>query len=502
MPEAEYLPEGNRNLVLGILLPPPGYNIEEITRIGHGIEADLRPLWEAEGEPEDGRPAISNFFYVASGTQVFMGARTRDPARIRELMPVMQESLGKVPGMIALVFQSSIFARGLGSGRSVDVEFTGPDMEHLMALGGRSFGATMGALPGAQVRPKPSLDLGNPELVVVPDRLRATDVDLPLPDLALALSAMVDGARISRYTHEGEEIDITLYASRTGNTDPFMVAPAGRDRVPRLPLRTERGDTVTLDAVTRVVETSGPTQINHVERQRSVVISAVPPEEMSLEAAMAAVTAQVIEPLRAEGALAPPYGARLTGTADELAVTMGALKWNVLLAVVIVFLLMAALFESFLYALVIMVAVPTAAAGGILGLSAVNAFVAPQRLDILTMLGFVILVGTVVNNAILIVHQSLIYIREEAASHREAIRRAVRVRVRPIFMSTLTTVFGMAPLVTWTGPGSELYRGIGSVVVGGLLLSTFFTLVLVPVLFSLLMDLRSRMTGIEPEKAA
>jgi len=190
-----------------------------------------------------------------------------------------------------------------------------------------------------------------------------------------------------------------------------------------------------------------------------------------------------------------PYAARLTGTADELSVTMRALKWNVILAVAIVFLLMAALFESFLFALVIMVAVPTAAAGGVLGLLAVDAWVAPQRLDILTMLGFVSLVGIVVNNAILIVHQTLIFMRERATSPRDAPKRAVRVRVRPIFMSTLTTVFGMVPLVTFTGPGSELYRGIGSVVVGGLLLSTVFTLVLVPVLFSLLMDLRIKLTG-------
>ena len=111
------------------------------------------------------------------------------------------------------------------------------------------------------------------------------------------------------------------------------------------------------------------------------------------------------------------------------------------------------------------------------------------------MLGFVILVGIVVNNAILIVHQTLIYIREESLHHLQALNRAVKVRVRPIFMSTLTTVFGMFPLVVWTGPGSELYRGIGSVVVGGLLLSTLFTLFLVPVLFSLLMNLKLRLTG-------
>ncbi len=497
MPQAEYLPEGNRNLVLGILLPPPGYNVAEITRIGRDIEADLAPLWQTDQPEVDGKPAITNFFYVASGSQVFMGARTRDPERIRDLMPVMRQSLGEVPGMIALVFQSSIFARGLGSGRSVDIEFTGPDLNHLVALGGRAFGMTMGAMPGAQVRPKPSLDIGQPEIRVVPDRLRADAVGLPLNELGMTLSALVDGATVSTFPDDGEEIDLTLYAGDPKASGTLWRVKSGAEMGPvaSLPIRTASGSIVTLDSVSQVRETSGPTQINHVERQRSVVIAAVPPEQMSLEAAMKAATDQVIEPLRQQGMLSPPYSARLTGTVDELSVTMAALKWNVLLAITIVFLLMAALFESFLFALVIMVAVPTAAAGGILGLLAVDAWVAPQRLDILTMLGFVILVGIVVNNAILIVHQTLIFMRERGMAHRDALKRAVQVRVRPIFMSTLTTVFGMLPLVTFTGPGSELYRGIGSVVVGGLLLSTVLTLVLVPVLFSLLMDLRLRITG-------
>jgi HAE1 family hydrophobic/amphiphilic exporter-1 len=497
MPEAEYLPEGNRNLVLGILLPPPGYNVDEITQIGHKIEADLAPLWETDQPEVDGKPAVSNFFYVASGSRVFMGARTRDPDRIRDLMPVMRESLGQVPGMIALVFQSSIFARGLGSGRSVDVEFTGPDLEQLVALGGRTFGMVRGVMEGAQVRPKPSLDIGNPEIRVVPDRLRASAVGLPLDDLGITLSALVDGATVSTFPHEGEEIDLTLYAGDpAASSKPWrVVSGAEMGPVAKLPIRTASGATITLDAVSQVWETSGPTQVNHVERQRTVTISAVPPESMSLQAAMETITEKVIGPLKSQGMLSPPYSARLTGTADELSVTMGALKWNVILAVAIVFLLMAALFESFLYALVIMIAVPTAAAGGVLGIMAVNAWVAPQRLDILTMLGFVILVGIVVNNAILIVHQTLIFIRTQAIGYQDALTQAVRVRVRPIFMSTLTTVFGMIPLVTFTGPGSELYRGIGSVVVGGLLFSTLFTLVLVPVLFSLLMDAKAKITG-------
>ena len=111
------------------------------------------------------------------------------------------------------------------------------------------------------------------------------------------------------------------------------------------------------------------------------------------------------------------------------------------------------------------------------------------------MLGFVILIGTVVNNPILIVHQSLNLVREQNLRPREAILESVRTRIRPILMTTLTTVLGLMPLVLFPGAGSELYRGLGSVVLGGLLVSTVFTLVLVPTLFSLVMDAKRFFVG-------
>ena len=149
---------------------------------------------------------------------------------------------------------------------------------------------------------------------------------------------------------------------------------------------------------------------------------------------------------------------------------------------------MSALFGSFIYPFVIMFSVPLAAAGGFMGLFLVNRYIDYQPLDVLTMLGFVILIGLVVNNAILIVHQALNFIRGNEMTPREAIRESVRTRIRPIFMSAFTSVMGMLPLVLFPGAGSELYRGIGSVITGGLLISTIFTIFLVPSIFSLVLD--------------
>ena len=205
---------------------------------------------------------------------------------------------------------------------------------------------------------------------------------------------------------------------------------------------------------------------------------------------MQRIETQIVAPLRARGELDDGYMINLAGTADKLRETWRSLRWKIVLALAITYLLMAALFESWLYPFVILFSVPLGAVGGILGLRLLNVFVF-QPLDVLTMLGFVILIGTVVNNAILIVHQSLNLIRNQGLTPREAVPESVRTRIRPIFITTMTTVLGLLPLVLFRGAGSELYRGLGSVVLGGLLVSTLFTLVLVPTVFTFTMDAKS-----------
>ncbi len=235
---------------------------------------------------------------------------------------------------------------------------------------------------------------------------------------------------------------------------------------------------------------SGPEQVNHRERVRAITIEISPPPEVALEDAMQMIERDIVGPIKASGQLAGGYQMNLAGTADKLRQTWIALRFNVMLALLITYLLMAALFESWLYPLVIILSVPLGAVGGILALYVLNRFI-PQPLDTLTMLGFVILIGTVVNNPILIVHQSLNLVREEAMTPSQAILESVRTRIRPIFMTTTTTVLGLLPLVLFPGAGSELYRGLGSVVLGGLAVSTLFTLVFVPTLFSLTMEARA-----------
>ncbi|MBW1783060.1 MAG: efflux RND transporter permease subunit [Deltaproteobacteria bacterium] len=481
-PQADYLPEGNRNMILGIVIPPPGYSIDEYEAVGKFVEEELRKYWEADGDASLDGPPIDNVFFVAYGQRVFMGASTKDPLRAKELIPILKRILRSVPGMITVVKQTSLFARATGAGRSIDVDISGPHLPGLMALAQRVFGDIMGRIPDCQLRPIPSLDLGNPEMRIIPDRDKAARVGLTAQEIGVNVDALLDGYKVGEVRRFGSNIDLTLMGRENTIT--------GTHDFETLQLNTPLGNRVTLGSVATVALVAGPAQINHIERLRSVTIQVIPPKQMPLARAMAIIRNQVVAPLAASGELKAPYIINLSGTADDLTQTRKALQGNFLLALVITFMLLAALFESFLYPLVIMFSVPLAAAGGFLGLDLMNRFIAFQPLDVLTMLGFVILIGVVVNNAILIVHQALNFMREMDLPPREAIRQSVRTRIRPIFMSAFTSVMGMLPLILFPGAGSELYRGLGSVIVGGLIVSTVFTLFLVPSLFSLVMDAR------------
>ncbi|MFH1920346.1 MAG: efflux RND transporter permease subunit [Planctomycetota bacterium] len=513
MPQVEYLPTGNRNLVIAILLPPPGYSIERSLQIGTELEEATRPYWDVSGsntqsDTETGKrgfPQISDYFFVARGRQVFMGLRALDPNRAGELVDLVYGLTSEMPGTIARVSQRSLFSRELATGRTVDIEITGPELKRLIDLGKEIFfelspkvkndQADEGqadqeqVIPGGRAFPIPSLDLNSPELWVLRKSEQATDMGVSTEELGYTVDALVDGAYATDYYVGGDKIDLTIVGNQ-------RFADRTQD-LAQLPVATPSGNVARLDGLADVVYAGGPEQINRRERQRAITISVTPPLEMPLEAAIHEINEKIVRPRIESGMLGDEYQINLAGTADKLQATWQALRWNFVLALLVTYLLMAALFESWLYPFVIILSVPLGAVGGLIGLVLLNQYLAllpnstPQTLDVLTMLGFVILIGTVVNNPILIVHQSLNHMRQEGMSPNEAILASVRTRIRPIFMTTSTTVLGLAPLVFFPGAGSELYRGLGAVVLGGLLVSTVFTLILVPTLFSLMMETKA-----------
>ena len=496
-PEVEYLPEGNRNFVFCGLSPPPGYNIEQLMKMGEILEKDLQPYWDVDPDSAEAEnldfPPISYYFYGVFGTRVMMGGSAFDPSRVRELIPIMKQVGSQFPGTRAFAQQSSLFERGRSAGRSIDIEISGGDLNHLIALGRRVLKDVETIMPEAQANPQPSLDLSSPEIHVQPKLVEAAEMGVSAADLGYAVNAFVDGAYAGDYFVDGDKIDLTIIGDQSfaGRTQDIL----------SLPVATAGGQVVPLSALANVNYSSGPESIMRRERQRAITISVVPPIEMPLEQAMQLIDEKILNQLQSEGIFDGETMISLSGAADKLRQAWEALRWNLLLALAITYLLMAALFESWLYPFVILFSVPMGAVGGVLGLWTLNFFVY-QALDILTMLGFIILIGTVVNNAILIVHQSLNYIRD-GVEPRQAVPESVRIRIRPIFITTTTTVLGLLPLVIFPGAGSELYRGLGAVVLGGLVVSTMFTLFLVPAVFVLMWDLRqgaSRMIWGRPDR--
>ncbi|MDP7097248.1 MAG: efflux RND transporter permease subunit [Rhodospirillales bacterium] len=481
LPKLDYLPNGNRNLLSGVIVPPPGYNLKTMAEIAIGIESEIRHLWSSETGPrsEPGQPPkIQRFFFVAHSGSTYLGAASEEPGRVKELLPVLQKASFHEPGTFGFISQRSLFGRGISGARRIDLNISGPELEVILDVARQAAILVDAAMPrakGTQIRPQPGLELGAPEVRIIPNRTKLADNGVTARELGETIDTFNDGLRVAEITADGKRIDLVL----KGPLNRIMETQG----INNLPVVTQSGTILPTSSLADIVVTTGPTEIRHIERSRTVTLQIRPPAKIPLEAALDTLTSEVIDKLRA-GGLPDGIMLRLAGTADQLSATWDAMVGQLLMSLAIVYLVMAVLFESFTYPLIIMLSVPLATAGGIGGLALLNLFTF-QPLDMLTMLGFIILVGIVVNNAILLVHQTLHHLHKEGMSFEDSILAATRNRIRPIFMSTLTSVFGMLPLVVFPGAGSELYRGLGSVVVGGLALSAVLTLAIVPPLLSL-----------------
>jgi HAE1 family hydrophobic/amphiphilic exporter-1 len=470
LPKSEYLPQGNRNLVISLLIPPPGLSYQEKREIGDQF---FEATKELIGKDHNGLPGIENMFYVGADRIDIAGATSMRIDRANELVPLFMKNIYAIPGMFGVSMQAGIFQSTLGRGRTVEVDVVGDNMQQLVAIAGTMFGITKKEIPAAQIRPIPSLELLYPEVRFIPERDRLRASGMTANSLGVALDVLMDGRKIGEFKEEGKKkIDLVVKASEADVGTPESLYASM--------IATPHGKTIPVSSVSSLVSTTGINSIRHLERKRTITLQVTPPADVPLEEAMDIINEKVIPAVRAMGMIKEGVNISMSGVADKLKETQKILQWNFVLAAIISYLLMSALFGNFIYPLIIMFTVPLAAAGGFMGLRLVDAVIAPSPLDILTMLGFVILIGVVVNNAILIVHQALNNVRLHHMAYKEAVLESTKSRLRPIYMSATTSIFGMLPLVVAPGPGSELYRGLGSVILGGLALSTVFTIFVIP----------------------
>lgn len=467
-PKMEYLPTGNRNFVIVIMKSHVGTNITKREYLADKIRERIKNL-----------PEVKHYFSVVSRDFNMIGLVCK-----KEYSLQVAQIAGKVTGMIQdipgfeylFATQVNLFGRRLGKG--VDVDIKGLDLSKIQEYAA-NIQQKVQQLPGVLLV-RSSLELGQPELQVKLDHQRAADLGISTAEIAMVVETLIAGKSASLYKIGGEEYDITL----RGDTLQLI----DEQSLENVILYTSQDKPVKLSSLVYIEKTTGPTKIDHIEMDRSITLAVNIGEKVPLQEIIEQIENNVLKDLRKD----LPYGYSLdiSGSASDLALTAQALKYSFLLAIVIIYLLMASLFESFVYPFIIMFSVPLATTGAILGV-----YLKGVSLDVVTFLGFIILCGIVVNNAILIVHQALNHIRLEGMDPDKAILESCHSRMRPIFMTTVTTILGMLPLTLRGGAGSELYSGLGTAVVGGLALSTVFTLILVPVTFSLFIDVKTLFGG-------
>ncbi len=456
---------------------PPGYNKEATLEISKAMEKAAKPLWEKEIDETDSKPKISRFFFISYSGGAFAGAAAENPERVREILPILTKPIRAQPGARAFVQQASLFGRSVGGSRVIKLEITGPTLDLIQPVAQKILLDIRSVFPqknGHQVRSVPQMGTGSPQIVIRPIAERLADIGISAKELAQSLDVYNDGTRIIEIPFEGRLIELVL-TSNTANTNKI-------DDLKDLPLILESGELVRLSQVANIKLIGAPEQIKRLFGQRVITLQLRPHETVPLEDAVLKLQNLIITPLSKD--IPNNISINLSGAASELERTWIAMKNNVVIALFVIFLLLTVLMRSFILPFVIIITVPIAGAGGVMGLVVLNQFSA-QSLDMLTMLGFIILTGIVVNNSILMVEQTLWHIRYESMKISEAITEATRNRIRPIFMSTLTSLFGLIPLVIFPGSGSELYRGIGTVVFGGLSTSAILTLLMVPPLLAL-----------------
>ncbi len=462
MPKPDYLPKGNQNGFQAFIMPPPGLSYPAARQeMSDVINGRLMPYLSGEKQPQ-----IEHTWMGFFGTFGFMGGRATNVDDIDAIITTINtQILPGFPDTMAFAQQSEIF-QNLGGGRVIDIDIQANDVDDMLHAAQVGYGVVSQVLPGAQIRPSPGLSLAEPELRFTPDERKIAEAGWTRKDVSRISQTLGTGLYVGDFFNGQKRLNIILRSEEWDTPEELASMPFYTPQAGVQPF----GELATLE------RTAGPSNIRRVDRRRTITLTVTPPPNMSLDQTLEIIK-QKAEPAILQ-ALPEDGNVRYRGTAEELTKAITNLSQSFILALIILYLLMSALFRSFMDSFLVILTIPLATIGGI-GLLRLTGLVIFQPLDLLTMIGFIILLGLVVNNAILLVYQTRAAERE-GASRREAVEQAVRLRLRPILMSTLTSICGMLPLLLVPGAGAELYRGIAAVIVGGMSVSTFFTLIFLP----------------------
>jgi multidrug efflux pump subunit AcrB len=487
MPAAEYLPEGEEPKAFSRMIAPPGYNFDEMNVIGDEIRTHLAASLKAEPSLFDQGelviPSLKYYFQRIGPGYVWVMA---EPTRGQDLEPMMNAlttMFRSYPGMRGFSARGSIISSNDGGSRAVNLDISGSDQIALYETTQSAFKQAERYFPGAQINSDPtSLSLDQPLIEVRPRWDRLAELGINADEFGYTVAALSDGAYVDEFFLNDDKIDMFLFSNAGQNQSLSQLA--------QQPITTPSGQVLPLNALADIIETVDSDLLRRIDGRRTVTLSIIPSREMALETAVNIVTNDMIPEMKLAGEIGNGVSVTISGAADQLDATRESLTGNFSIALILIYLLLVAIFKHWFYPFLILATVPLGIAGGVLGLVGINgagALLASvgldpivQPFDMITMLGFIILLGTVVNNPILIIEQTRKNLDTTMLSIQEAVNQAVATRLRPILMSTATTIFGLAPLVFIPGAGTELYRGVGIIVMSGILFSTFITLFFLP----------------------
>lgn len=462
-PKLDYLPPVKRAAVDTWFNLPPGMSPEQ-------VDKEIFPLLRERMAPYmrgDKQPQLKNWYLQAWPGGGTMGARVVDESRIGELEDIIRDQIAVgLPDTSAFTDEGELFGGFGGSARAIFIHLQSGDSQRLQAAAKQGNDLLKRAFPSANVQTFPNADARSAELRIAPDDRRLAEAGWSRNDLGTVVRTLGNGSWLGEFFDGDQRMDIILRGK--GWSDP--------DQLANVPLVTGNGSVLPLGELARVDTVLTAPQLRRVDRRRTVTLTLDPPADLSLEDALSVVNDQVLPLLRRE--LPADASVLVGGSANQLDQIVATMTKNFALALLVLFLLMAAMFKSLKDSALVIATMPLAIFGGVLGLRALGLFTF-QSLDLLSMIGFVMLLGMVVNNAILLVAQTR-EAEREGLSIDAAVEQALAQRLRPIFIGALTGVVGALPMAINPGPGAVIYRGLAAVTVGGVGFSLLFTAVLIP----------------------
>lgn len=461
----EFVPPEDRGIFITIIIAPEGASLAYTDGYQRRVE---EVLGRTEG--------IRNYFSVVGfGGRVNTGiifTRLTDWSErdrsVQQIIGEVQPQLFGIPGIFAFANNPPAFG---GFGNPVQFVVQHPDFG-MLVTGMDTLVKRARQIHGL-INIDTDLRVNKPELTVSFERDRAEDLGVPVRDVAATLQTLLGGRRVSTFTRNNKLYDVMVQLKPEERATPSDLSG--------LYVQGRAGELVQLSAVARVSEGVGPRQLNHFNRIRSFTLSANLAPGFTLGEALDSLSALAPEVLPAGSTTA------LAGESRELEESGSALYFAFFLALAVVFMVLASQFESLVHPFTVLLAVPLAVTGALAAL-----FVAGSTLNLYSQIGMILLIGLVTKNSILLVEYAN-QLKEKGLDTAAAMLESGRIRLRPILMTSVSTIMGAAPIMLGLGAGSISRRPLGYAIVGGILFSTVLTLYLVPVAYVLLDRLRERL---------